>query len=212
MFLQTRFQTLSLLRPKLVLSAILMATLAQPCHAYTILVWGDSLSSAYGIRADQGWVSLLSARLSYRDFRVVNESIPGETSYGGIERISEALTAHEPDLVILGLGSNDGLRGLDTGQMRDNLAHMIRKSLDSGAQVLLLGMRIPPNYGKTYSETFHKVFTSLAEQFKIPFVPFFLEPVAMNFDLMLEDGLHPNATAQPILLEHIWPAMIPILP
>lgn len=209
---QIRFETLSLSWSKLVLSAVLMAALVQPCRAYTILVWGDSLSSAYGLRPDQGWVSLLNARLSRHDLHVVNESIPGETSFGGLERIGKALAAHAPDLVILGLGSNDGLRGLDTGRMRDNLALMIQKSLDSGAQVLLLGMRIPPNYGKHYSESFHEVFTSLAEQFPIPFVPFFLEPVAVDFDLMLEDGFHPNATAQPILLEHIWPAMSLVLP
>ena len=208
----TRFEISSFLRLKFIVPAMLIATLTQPCHAYTILVWGDSLSSAHGIPAEQGWVSLLNDRLAYRDVRIANESIPGETTYGGLERMPGALTAHDPDLVILGLGSNDGLRGLDAGQMHVNLAQMIQKSLDSGAQVLLLGMRIPPNYGKFYAETFHEAFTNLAEQFEIPFVPFFLEPVAVNFDLMLDDGLHPNATAQVILLEHIWPAISMILP
>lgn len=208
----TRFETLSFLRLKLLLPALLMATVTQPCFAYTILVWGDSLSSAYGIRAEQGWASLLNDRLSNRGIRIVNKSIPGETTYGGLERMPEALAAHEPDLVVLGLGSNDGLRGLETDRMHENLARMIQQSLDSGSQVLLLGMRIPPNYGKIYSETFHEVFINLEAQFKVPFVPFFLEPVAVDFDLMQEDGFHPSAAAQPILLEHIWPTISLILP
>lgn len=192
--------------------AIFMSTHAVPASAYRILVWGDSLSSAYGIAADQGWATLLANKLENRDIQVINASIPGEISYGGAGRISQALSTHSPDLVIVALGSNDGLQGLDIGKMKENLSSIIQSARDSGAEVLLLGMRIPPNYGKRYADDFHNVYTGLAEQFEIALVPFFLEPVALDFDLMQADGYHPTAAAQLLLLEHIWPAVSGFLP
>ena len=196
----------------LLITAIAVTAFAQPCYAFTVLVWGDSLSSAYRIPVYHGWVSLLSDQLKDSDISIVNGSIPGEITYGGAERISQALAAHNPDLVILALGSNDGLQGKDLGQMYENLSITIQKTRNSGAEILLLGMRIPPNYGKVYAEQFQHTFSKLAEHFETGFVPFFLEPVALDFTLMQDDGLHPTAMAQPILLNHIWPAIRPFLP
>ena len=192
--------------------AIIMSTQAVPANAYRILVWGDSLSSAYGIAADQGWATLLANKLENRNIQVINASVPGEVSYGGVGRISQALSTHSPDLVIVALGSNDGLQGLDIGNMKENLSSIIQSTQDSGAEVLLLGMRIPPNYGKRYADDFHNTYAELAEQFKIVLVSFFLEPVALDFDLMQADGYHPTAAAQLLLLEHIWPAVSGFLP
>jgi acyl-CoA thioesterase-1 len=192
--------------------AIFMASYAGQASAFRILVWGDSLSSAYGIQIDRGWVALLGNRLEKYDVDVINGSIPGEISYGGAGRISQALAQENPDLVILALGSNDGLQGKDIGEMRLNLGKIIESSRNAGADVLLLGMRIPPNYGKLYAEDFHNVYIELADRYDIALVPFFLEPVALDFDLMQPDGYHPTAVAQPLLLEHIWPALSALLP
>jgi acyl-CoA thioesterase-1 len=190
----------------LALITIFMVTPGQ-AQSYTILVWGDSLSSAYRIPVDQGWAALLGERVSDRNIEVVNGSIPGEVTYGGVERISQALEDFNPDLLVLALGSNDGLQGLDVGQMRENLAIIIETARNTEAKVLLLGMMIPPNYGKQYANKFHNVYLELAEAYKIELVPFFLEPVALDFDLMQADGYHPTAAAQPLLLDHIWPVL-----
>ena len=195
----------------LVLTTILMVTPGQ-AQSYTILVWGDSLSSAYRIPVDQGWVALLGERVSDRNIKVVNGSIPGEVTYGGVERISQALKTSKPDLVVLALGSNDGLQGLDIGQMRENLENMIQAARDADAAVLLIGMMIPPNYGKQYANNFHNTYLELAETYKIELVPFFLEPVALDFDFMQADGYHPTAAAQPLLLEHVWPVLNAMIP
>jgi acyl-CoA thioesterase-1 len=190
----------------LALITIFMVTPGQ-AQSYTILVWGDSLSSAYRIPVDQGWAALLGERVSDRNIEVVNGSIPGEVTYGGVERISQALEDFNPDLLVLALGSNDGLQGLDVGQMHENLAIIIETARNIDAKVLLLGMMIPPNYGKQYANKFHNVYLELAEAYKIELVPFFLEPVALDFDLMQADGYHPTAAAQPLLLDHIWPVL-----
>jgi acyl-CoA thioesterase I len=179
----------------------------------TILVFGDSLSAAHGIRPEQGWVALLDARLKAQGYgyEVVNASVSGETSSGGVERLPRALKLHQPGTVILELGANDGLRGLPLAATRDNLAQMVRLAQASGARVLLIGIRIPPNYGPRYTEEFARVFPDLANQDHLPLVPFLLAGVALDPDLMQEDGMHPNARGQPRLLDNVWPYLKPLL-
>jgi len=155
---------------------------------FTVLIWGDSLSSGYGMPKDQAWTNLLSDRVKDSDIQIINGSIAGEITQGGKERIRDMLSIHQPDLVVIGLGSNDGLQGLNTHDIYDNLESMIHYSFEANAQVLLLGMKIPPNYGKTYTQSFYSVFEQLAEKYQVGFVPFFLEPVALDFDLMQDDG------------------------
>ena len=170
----------------------------------TILVWGDSLSAAYGIPVEKGWVNLMRVELG-NQVNVVNGSISGETTQGGLTRLTKALKSHQPDLVILELGANDGLRGLPPTVTQKNLQKMIEHSVKSDAKVILLGMKIPPNYGMAYSERFEKVFSKLANDYQLPFVPFFLESVIQKLDLLQEDELHPTAKAQPLLLKQILP-------
>jgi acyl-CoA thioesterase-1 len=179
----------------------------------TILAFGDSLSAAYGIRPEQGWVALLAQRLPAQGYgyQVVNASVSGETSAGGLERLPRALALHRPAVVILELGANDGLRGLPVAAMRENLAHMLQLSQDAGARVLLIGIRIPPNYGPRYSEDFARVFPELAQQFHVPLVPFLLKDVALDPARMQEDGMHPNAAAEPAVLANVWPYLKPLL-
>ena len=179
----------------------------------TILVFGDSLSAAHGIRPEQGWVTLLEARLKTQGYgyEVVNASVSGETSSGGVERLPRALKLHQPGVVILELGANDGLRGLPLAATRDNLAQMVRLAQASGARVLLAGIRIPPNYGPRYTDEFSRMFPELANQYHLPLVPFLLDGVALDPDLMQEDGMHPNARGQPRLLDNVWPHLKPLL-
>jgi acyl-CoA thioesterase I len=181
--------------------------------ARTILVFGDSLSAAYGIRPEQGWVTLLTQRLQTQGYgyQVVNASVSGETSSGGLERLPRALKLHAPVIVILELGANDGLRGLPVNAMRDNLARMVQLSLGAGARVLLVGIRIPPNYGPRYTDEFARVYPELAQQYHLPLVPFLLEKVALDTALMQEDGLHPNADAEPMVLDTLWPYLKPLI-
>lgn len=179
---------------------------------FTVLVWGDSLSSGHGIPKDRTWVDLLSRRVKDSGIQIVNGSISGEITQGGKERIRGMLSIHQPDLVVLGLGSNDGLQGLDTREMYINLESIINACLEADAEVLLLGMKIPPNYGKVYTHSFYRVYEVLAEKYQVGFVPFFLEPVALDFDLMQDDGIHPTAEAQVLLLEHIWPSLAAYFP
>jgi acyl-CoA thioesterase I len=181
--------------------------------ARTILVFGDSLSAAYGIRPEQGWVTLLTQRLQAQGYgyQVVNASVSGETSSGGLERLPRALKLHEPGIVILELGANDGLRGLPVNALRDNLARMVQVSQAAGARVLLVGIRIPPNYGPRYTEEFARVYPDLAQQYHLPLVPFLLQKVALDAALMQEDGLHPNAAAEPIVLDTLWPYLKPLI-
>jgi acyl-CoA thioesterase I len=181
--------------------------------ARTILVFGDSLSAAYGIRPEQGWVTLLAQRLQTQGYgyQVVNASVSGETSSGGLERLPRALKLHAPAIVILELGANDGLRGLPASAMRDNLARMVQLSQGAQARVLLVGIRIPPNYGPRYTDEFARVYPELAQQFRLPLVPFLLQKVALDPSLMQEDGLHPNADAEPIVLDTLWPYLKPLI-
>jgi len=175
--------------------------------APTVLVFGDSLSAGYGIDVDQSWATLLQARLEQQGYehRVVNASIGGDTTESGAARIAQAIEAFSPELIVLELGGNDGLRGIPPGTMRANLASIIRTGTESGAAVVMLGIRIPPNYGARYIAEFEDVFRQLAAELDVPWVEFFLEGVALNKELMQDDGIHPNAIAQPILLDNAWP-------
>ena len=185
----------------------------SPLQAKTLLVLGDSLSAAYGIPAEQGWVSLMEQELKQRDWanRVINASISGETSSGGLQRLPRLLNDYQPDLVVLELGANDGLRGTPLSIMRQNLSQMVELSRQSGAEVLLVGVRIPPNYGPQYAAGFYSIYTDLSQQYRLPLVPFLLERVAMKPAFMQADGLHPTAEAQPILLQTVWPHLAPLL-
>ena len=186
---------------------------AQGAVAGTLLVVGDSISAAFGLDSRQGWVALLEERLAQEGFdhRVVNASISGDTSAGGAARLPALLTEHRPTLVIIELGGNDGLRGQPPAQLQQNLASMIDRSQAAGARVLLLGMRLPPNYGTRYTTAFAQVFVDLAEQKQVPLVPFFLEGVGGVQAMMQADGLHPAAAAQAKLLENVWPTLEPLL-
>lgn len=172
-----------------------------------MLVFGDSLSAGYGIDVDQSWATLLQARLKQLGYehRVINASIGGDTTESGAARISQAIDTFAPALIILELGGNDGLRGIPPGTMRANLYEIIKTSTDSGAAVVLLGIRIPPNYGQRYIAEFEDVFRQLASELNVPWIEFFLQGVALNAELMQDDGIHPNAVAQPILLDNAWP-------
>jgi acyl-CoA thioesterase I len=189
------------------------ATAAQAARP-VILVFGDSISAGYGLsRVELGWVALLQARLNDQGYgyQIVNASVTGETSGGGLARLPRALALHHPALVIVELGGNDGLRALPTAEMQNNLSRMIGLATAAGAKVLLLGMRIPPNYGPEYSGQFQRVYSTLAHDDKVPFVPFLLEGVALSPASMQADGIHPNETAQMRLLENVWPALKPML-
>jgi acyl-CoA thioesterase-1 len=179
----------------------------------TLLVYGDSLSAAYGIGQKEGWVTLLEQRLRQKqlDYTVANASISGETSSGGASRIAATLALHKPQIVIVALGSNDGLRGLPVKQMRDNLAAIVAAAQKSGSRVLLVGMKMPPNYGPQYTREFEQVYADLARRYKTAFTPFLLEGVAGRRELFLDDNMHPVARAQPMLLENIWKALAPLL-
>lgn len=181
--------------------------MAQAANSPTVLVFGDSLSAGFGIDVDQSWVSLLQARLANQGYehRVINASISGETSEGGKTRIDAALERFSPELVILELGGNDGLRGFPTGVMKENLREIIETSKQSAAQVVLLGIRIPTNYGPRYTQAFEGVYRDLAEELDVAWIEFFMQGVALNDELMQDDGIHPNAEAQIILLDNAWP-------
>jgi len=179
----------------------------------TLLVFGDSLSAAYGIGQQAGWVALLQERLRQKrlDYTVINASVSGETTSGGAARIAAALAAHKPAIMVVALGANDGLRGLPLAQMRDNLAVILRAAQKSGSRVLLTGMKMPPNYGPQYTRDFEQAYVALARQFKCALVPFLLDGVAGKRELFLEDNLHPNAQAQPVILENVWKQLAPML-
>lgn len=181
--------------------------------ASRILVMGDSLSAAYGMSLTQGWVSLLQQRLDDRGYKyqVVNGSISGETSRGGLQRLSSLLETHRPALVLIELGGNDGLRALPVSALQDNLAEMIRRSRAAGARVLLFEMRIPDNYGARYTQAFNAVYHELARTTQVTLVPFFLEGIAREPRYFLPDGIHPSAAAQPLLLAAVWPSLSPWL-
>jgi acyl-CoA thioesterase-1 len=191
---------------------------AAAAEKNTILVLGDSLSAAYGLRPEQGWVALLQKRLTTQGYgySVTNASVSGETSSGGLQRLPRALSLHKPAIVVLELGANDGLRGLPVAATRRNLTQMIELANQAGAKVLLVGIRMPPNYGPRFVEQFNASFADLAKTYQLPLVPFLLEklalnPQALNPQLLQQDGLHPTAPAQPLLLDTVWPYLSPML-
>lgn len=179
----------------------------------TILVFGDSISAAYGVSVEEGWVALLQRKLTSQGYgyRVVNASVSGETTGGGAARLARALELHRPAIVILELGGNDGLRGLPLSEVRANLDTMVKRARAVGARVLIVGMRMPPNYGPAYAQKFQALYADLAQSHRAPLVPFLLERVALDSALMQADGVHPNARAQPVLLDTLWPALQPLL-
>lgn len=186
---------------------------AVPAAQRTVLVMGDSLSAGYGLAAPQSWVSLTARKIAAEKpgWRVVNASISGETTAGGAARIAAELKRHKPAVVVIELGANDGLRGLPLAQTRANLAKMIVAVRDAKAKVLLIGMRLPPNYGPDYTRGFEAAFRDLAKTHGTAFVPFLLEPIALDERAFQADRLHPTAAAQPKLRDHVWPALAPLL-
>jgi len=195
------------------LGLLLSAMVHAAARAPAILIMGDSLSAGYGVSVDATWVSLLQQRLDAEgyEYQVVNASVSGETTGGARSRLGRALQLHAPAIVVLELGGNDGLRALPLNQIRQNLEDMITRSQQAGAKVLVAGMRIPPNYGPAYAESFHRIFGELAKKHGIANVEFFLEGVALDESLMQADGIHPNAAAQSKLLDNLWPALKPLL-
>nr|WP_317623090.1 arylesterase [Thiohalomonas denitrificans] len=189
---------------------------ASPCESDerpALLVLGDSLSAAYGLPMEKGWVHLLAQRLEQRGYshRIVNASTSGETSRGGRERLPALLKRHEPQVVVIELGGNDGLRGLPLERLKSNLAMMIRQARESGARVLLVGIQMPPNYGPEYTRRFSAVYRELSEEMMVALVPFLLEGVAGDSTLMQPDGMHATAAAQPKLLNSVWKHLEPLL-
>lgn len=206
------------LRPVLAIWFALLVSWSIPAASATpdkpvILVVGDSLSAGYGVAVDATWVALLQKKLAAQgyEYEVVNASVSGETTGGARTRLPRALQLHRPAIMILELGGNDGLRGLPLKQVRGNLEAMLQQAQAAGASSLLVGMRIPVNYGPTYTQGFHAIYGELAKEFATPLVGFFMERVALDARLMQADGIHPNAQAQPILLDTLWPALAPLL-
>lgn len=178
-----------------------------------VLVFGDSLSASYGIEEEQGWVNLLSEKLrqAQSPYSVINASVSGETSTGGLSRLPAALAEFQPSVVILELGGNDGLRGLPLATLQSNLEEMVSLSQRAGAKVLLAGIQIPPNYGPRYTEPFYALFGDIAESEQLPFVPFLIDGIPQQPELMQNDGIHPRAEAQHMILDNVWPVLAPML-
>lgn len=192
---------------------LLVCLFALPLQAERLLVVGDSLSAAYGLPVEQGWVHLLQSRLEEKGlgWQVINASISGDTSAGGLSRLPPLLAEHQPDVVIIALGSNDGLRALSLNSLHDNLAQMIQLSHTQGALVVLPGMVIPPNYGPRYTDGFAAIYPTLRQHYQLAKAPILLEQIALQPELMLPDNLHPNAAGQQLILETLWPALRPLL-
>jgi acyl-CoA thioesterase-1 len=198
----------------LALLVLIVACVSAMAETPVILVFGDSISAGYGLaHVEQGWVELLKTRLKDEGYgyQVVNASVSGETTAGGLARLPRALEIHHPKIAVIELGGNDGLRALPIPQMRANLAKMIDLASAAGAKILLLGMRMPPNYGLQFTEQFRATFSDLAREKKAAFVPFLLNDIALSPNLMQDDDIHPNALGQPKLLENVWPALQPLL-
>jgi acyl-CoA thioesterase-1 len=197
-----------------VLLVLGLAGFSAGAETPAILVFGDSISAGYGLaHVETGWVEMLRTKLKSEGYGylVVNASVSGETTAGGVARLPRALSLHHPQIVIIELGGNDGLRALPIAQMRANLMQMVDLATAAGAKVLLLGMRIPPNYGPEYTEQFRTTFTDVAQADKVPVVPFLLEGIALTPNLVQGDGIHPNELGQPILLANVWSSLKPLL-
>ena len=194
-------------------TALLSTLSASAAGAATILVYGDSLSAAYGLPQELGWANLLARRLQAErfDYKVANASLSGETTQGGHSRIAAALEAHRPAIVILELGANDGLRGTALDTTRANLEAIIDASQAAGARVLLVGMRLPPNYGMPYTEKFRQLYGEIAKRKRLPLVPFLFEGFGEKSEYFLPDGFHPSAAAQPVILDTVWKELRPLL-
>jgi acyl-CoA thioesterase-1 len=200
----------------LLLSAFASTHAAKPeatAQPRTVLVMGDSLSAAYGLSAAQGWVALTADRIAKQKpgWKVVNASVSGETTAGGKSRIGRELERTQPDVVVIELGANDGLRGLPLAQTRANLDAMVTAAKTAGAEVLLIGMRLPPNFGGAYTKGFEENFRVVAKKHDVAFLPFLLEPIKTDRKAFQSDNLHPTSAAQPKLRDHVWPALAPLL-
>lgn len=205
---------LSLLSALLLTSLLLLSGLQfAQAQSARMLVLGDSISSGYGMKPEQGWVHQLKNKLSQSgyDYQVINASISGETSQGGLTRLPELLRQYQPDLVLIELGGNDGLRGLPLKLLQNNLSKMIDLSQKSQAQPVLLGIQLPPNYGRRYTQAFAGIYPKLAQEHKIPVMPFILQGIGTDSSKMQPDGIHPTGAAQTELLENIWPVVQPLL-
>lgn len=205
--------TVSALVRSFALSALMLLSLSALASQNTLLVVGDSLSAAYGVPSETAWVQLLRDRLDKRglNWNVVNASISGETTDGGLRRLPDLLQKNQPDVVIIELGGNDGLRGFPPDVIESNLADMIEQVRDIGAIPVLVGMQIPPNYGQRYTRMFADIFPNLSDRYDTPLVPFFLEGIYNADGLMQEDGIHPTEAAQPVLLDNVWPQLEPLI-
>lgn len=197
------------MRKLLTLVVLLFSAAAHAGDAPTVLIFGDSLSAGFGLEVDQSWATLLQRRLEDQGYehRVVNASISGETTEGGAAQIDNAIASFAPELIILELGGNDGLRGFPPARIKDNLLAIARRARESGAGVVLLGIRIPTNYGTRYTQAFEAVYAEVAEELDIEWIEFFMDGVALNDELLQDDRIHPNAEAQPILLDNAWPVI-----
>lgn len=193
--------------------ATVLSSTTDSAPSRILLVVGDSLSAEYGLKRGTGWVPLLAQRLGaeYPNYKVVNASISGDTTSGGVSRLPALLQLHQPEIVVLELGANDALRGLSLDLTEQNLRAMTQTALEARARVVLVGMQIPPNYGRAYSERFAQVFSKVAQSEKTGFVPFLMEGIAANKELFQADGIHPNETAQAHLLINVWPVLQPML-
>jgi len=192
---------------------LIIVLFSSASFAKTIMVLGDSISAGYGMPIDKGWVSLLQQTLNEQNspYTLINKSISGDTTAGGLARIDKALEQYKPEIVLLELGANDGLRGMPPVLIKQNLRKLIHRIQEKGAGVLLLSMRIPSNYGKRYTDMFYNNYPDLAEEMEIPFVPFILEDVALAQGMMQSDGLHPNEKAQPLIADKVWEHLHPLL-
>ena len=200
----------------IVLTILIITTLLLSPHAASrnIVVLGDSISAAYGINRNEGWVTLLERKLAdegYTDYKVINASISGNTTGDGLSRLPSLLSEYQPAIVLIELGGNDGLRGYPISLMENNLLSIINISKKIGSKILLAGIEIPPNYGDRYTQAFRKAYTSVAKQSGVSLLPFILEGIATNPQLMQEDGIHPTAEAQAILLNNVWPYLQKLL-
>lgn len=186
---------------------------ATPANTRTVLVLGDSLSAGYGLSAEQGWTSLTAGQISKSrpGWTLVNASISGETTAGGASRVKGELARHHPAVLVIALGANDGLRGLDLAQMRGNLDLMVGAGKAAGAKVLLIGMRLPPNFGPQYTRAFERTYVDVAKENRVVFLPFLLEPIAADRRAFQQDNLHPIAAVQPKLRDHVWKSLGPML-